>query len=66
MQHNAVGIGSTEDEDDMPYDMYTHDVEEKRSPNDKRTNEVKDEKEEDGGVLPSADAIESPVTNLVS
>ena len=64
--HHAVGIGSTEDEDDMPYDMYSHDVEERRSPDDKQNKEEKDDRKENGVQSAKCDdPVENLVTNLV-
>ena len=50
----------------MPYDMYSHDVEERRSPDDKQNKEEKDDRKENGVQSAKCDdPVENLVTNLV-
>ena len=65
-----MGVTSTEDEDDMPYDMYTNDAENRRSlksPDDKESNEGREEVGQRAAeVIPEETTIqENTITNLV-
>ena len=61
----AAGFVSTEDEDDMPYDMYTNKMEGMRLVNGKESNKEREKGEEKQEDV-SAEALqENTVTNVV-